>query len=134
MREIKFRAWDKTIKKMFKNADIDVRMDLDGNLYQADSEYSITDSDLLWNDLSRENVELMQYTGLKDKNGKEIYEGDIVTCGTLEGNPVGAITWLENSAEYLVINKGLQVEYVTKLHAEYMQVIGNIYENKELLP
>ena len=59
MREIKFRAWDTELKKMFPPEDI---IGLEGNTSKNVPDYLI----------------LLQYTGLKDKDGKEIYENDII--------------------------------------------------------
>ncbi len=66
MREIKFRAWDKDSKKMFKIARFDF------------SDYTIYSHLFACDGYLGESCEIMQYTGLKDKNGKEIYEGDVV--------------------------------------------------------
>jgi len=62
MREIKFRAWDKERKTMLSPDDL---CHLEGNVSKALKE-------------SSPHLELMQFTGLKDKNNREIYEGDIV--------------------------------------------------------
>jgi uncharacterized phage protein (TIGR01671 family) len=117
MREIKFRLWN----------------DAQGFMDEVDS------IDLeAWNDPDERpsNIHLMQYTGLKDKNGVEIYEGDIVRIGTLEGEPLGAIEWDENYAQYEINDNDRYKfggEYVEHHRAQSFEVIGNIYEDPELL-
>ena len=84
--------------------------------------------------------ELMQYTGLKDKNGKEIYEGDIVSLKYLYDKRTtdkGQVVWREDKASFgLKSLKGLtnEVYELYKVTAEHnLEIIGNIYENPELL-
>jgi len=111
MREIKFRAWDKENKEM-------VEVELLGKrvLLVKDGE---------WENI--ENFEVMQYTGLKDKNGKEIYEGDIVNCFRHEGFEFVTTRLGSNGIE-------TQLGFYPFIEVYgYAEVIGNIYENPELL-
>lgn len=130
-REIKFRAWDKEAEKMFYSdkvpCDYDFAINKNGNLVCAvNCCYCDTFGDEHddWNELDN----IMQYTGLKDKHGKEIYEGDIVTDGAYNYTVVfygGA--WVARldceSGSYHSL-------YPASVNRE---VIGNIYENAELL-
>jgi len=120
MREIKYRAWDKNSQHMLHWDDIYgvVRMDSGVGIHEA-----VGDQSYLLNCI------LMQYTGLKDKNGKEIYEGDVFE--THEG--LFQVIWLNDFASF-------GMEYLKRKHlitllpeSEDMKVIGNIYENHELL-
>lgn len=72
---------------------------------------------------------LMQYTGLKDKDGKEIYEEDIVKGIFYQGKPeISTVKWLEKGAAFIFFGYPMNVH---GLHD--VEVIGNIYENPELL-
>lgn len=120
-REIKFRVWDKTEKRM-----IDVfGIELDSNRVTFDG----TDYYLIGKE-----VELMQYTGLKDKNGKEIYEGDIVDHAPhMDRKEFGltyceVVKWDESRAMW----QGLGRDEGFSFNSDLL-VIGNIYENSELL-
>lgn len=109
MREIKFRAWldSKMITPGF--------IDSEGRVYE----------DCIERPEELDGAILMQYTGLKDKNGREIYEGDIVSFH-MPGR--GIIEWDDGSASFVVVNKWMAI-----VHFEETNVIGNIYENPELL-
>ena len=123
MREIKFRAWDKENQKMMKVS----------SLHLENKEISVKENGTFH--LFRMK-DLMQYTGVKDKNGKEIYEGDIVKILKLEGygeyfDQVEYIAKIEcRISEFSLqpLNTRLSDESIVET-----EVIGNIYENKNLL-
>lgn len=83
--------------------------------------------------LSFADVGLMQYTGLKDKNGKEIYEGDIVDFASRFDNSkrTGKVVYYAGDAAFL-IEDGKEIFFLF-YDALEREVIGNIYENPELL-
>lgn len=128
MREIKFRAWNKINKTMLEIFD---------NTTQK--EWFLPNC--------KEHYEIMQYTGLKDKNGKEIYEGDVFVHH-FEPNQKGIVKY----GEYRnVMNDdrfgghvGFYIEWQDEFTrsttrcdlgywAKHSEVAGNIYQNKELL-
>jgi len=71
-----------------------------------------------------------QFTGLKDKNGKEIYEGDI-TADDIYGNYT--VKWSDNDCLFFLNHEELDSKDLYKQKAEVIEVIGNIYENPDLL-
>ena len=77
-----------------------------------------------------EEVKLMQYTGVKDKNGKEIYEGDIVILNDTEEENRCVVKYKYGS--YILIDGDLR-EDLSNVEAKFLEVVGNIYENKNLL-
>lgn len=108
----KFRAWDKETKTMNGMAEIYRNRNQEIELHPRD-----------------ENIILMQSTGLKDKNGKEIFEGDVVSIDTDEFDLLfvkyeSGIYWLMNGEEC--------VERLSDYY-NYVSIVGNIYENPELL-
>jgi len=126
MREIKFRAWDKNRKKMWSHSD----------LYKMDcsNEYpflALIRGFYATNMFPGEEMDVipMQFTGLYDKNGKEIYEGDIVSYFGLKYEVLfknGAFGWMEDGAFY-------SFNEMDRSEVNKFEIIGNIYENPELL-
>jgi len=75
---------------------------------------------------------LMQYTGLKDKNGKEIFDGDIVKTATDKNMVVG---WSERFASFVIKREGWMFQhwFGEAFESTDCEIIGNIHENPELL-
>lgn len=132
-REIKFRIWDVENKEMLKVQELDFEPTFYGGRIAIRPDQ--------YNDyFDTEDMILMQYTGLHDKNGKEIYEGDIVRCKKyIGGNFVdyciekgfvefkdGEFGLHRKQGYYQSLKKFLEYDYE-------LEVIGNIYDNPELL-
>jgi len=133
MREIKFRAWDKKKKRMMPVIEIDWE-------YKEVIE-TMTD----WARL--EDTELMEFTGCKDKNGKEIYEGDILRYRYISTDFKGAVEfhdkilkigWESDETRFVgfilrSIDKDGSDWFTAMPNIEDIEIIGNIYENPKLL-
>jgi uncharacterized phage protein (TIGR01671 family) len=145
MREIKFRAWHKTAKKMCGVSQLDM-----WNPDQKQTEvYELATGNHygLFGKVDRKDIELMQYTGLKDKNGKEIYEGDICEdkseIFTNWGRtPTGKydisyceILWVGDGwgKKWIKSNSKVLGSTLSGLCAitKFLTVVGNIYENPD---
>lgn len=131
MREIKFRVWDPDLKHMYLYDENYILIDTVG------CSAMLTENGLNY----QNNYILMQYTGLTDCEGKEIYESDLVQCFQTLQNPNGEIVsivmkhgiWSLKDHYY-----GNSIPFPIHLYHDFcypltLKVIGNIYENPDLL-
>jgi len=125
MREIKFRAWDKKKKLMIYKPSL-IAWDKNGQAFMDITEEG-DEIEGLWIDI------VMQYTGLRDKNGKEIYECDIVDV-QLDWDCNGEVVFREGEYRVKLDSKHeRRYDSLSLLLANSIEIIGNIYENKELI-
>ena len=125
MRSIRFRAWHKRYNRFIVLEKIHFGENGPKAVYERD-ELSPTTPYIY----SIEWVELMAYTGLKDQNGREIYEGDILRFSN--GN-IGKVFWSNLRSGFDVAFNGAIPEELDVRLADRSEVVGNIYKNKELL-
>lgn len=146
MREIKFRAWHKAEKKM---CDVTLLRPNHGaflvgvapandEIVDLNGRTSVIVAPTDGRFCNWDEFELLQFTGLKDKNGKEIYEKDIV----LDGKNTRVVDWFDEGAQFITMSSkdGLtcdesgEWDIMTSVECggDY-EIIGNIYENPELL-
>lgn len=109
MREIKFRAWDKEAHKFWWWEDLKTKI---ANFFGLDF------------------LDVHQYTGLKDKNGKEIYESDI--CKTVDSSKKEWIAPIVYTEGYFCFNSNYDT-ILTQSACNKYEIIGNIWETPELL-
>lgn len=124
MREVEYKVWDKVLKRFLPVA----CLYYDGNS-KFTGVFTGEETEGEWTVVGNEHLELVQFTGLKDKKGINIYEGDVYRMGYYSAmwrknlETVQVVVWNENETSF-----GLR-----KKDCNNIEVIGNIYENPELL-
>ncbi|MCT2893684.1 YopX family protein [Lacticaseibacillus paracasei] len=143
-REIKFRAWDSLKNRWYEPTFEGYRGKIEeimlsprGRLTMRTMTESIDES------MFPNRFELMQYTGLKDKNGREIYEGDILKVTSEDGESyVAVVKWFGDDGYPAFDLAGIPTPFSYDANAlatifqegvEMCEVIGNIFEDKQLL-
>lgn len=122
-REIKFRVWDIENKEMLNVQELDFEPTFyGGRIAIRPDQYS--------DYFDTEDMILMQYTGFNDRCGKEIYENDIVYVSGEDENAI--IEWDEETARFIILFDGWITDF-DNYYGKELEVIGNIYNNPELL-
>ena len=118
MRDIKFRIWDIENKEMLEVQELDFEPTFyGGRIAIRPDQYS--------DYFDSEDMILMQYTGLKDKNGKEIYEGDKVYI--IPEDEYGEVKWDIESARFVVIYDDIITDF-DNWYGKDLEVVGTIYD------
>lgn len=131
MRPIKFRAWDRKRKEM--HAVDELRWE-QGRL----DEVTLDDSTAWFDGDGLEMLKIMQYTGHSDKNGKEIFEGDVCRQQIGEHTAIGVMIWNHAKSQFgLDCTVDFEVPEHIEIHVgtknNHPEIIGNLYENPELV-
>lgn len=133
MNNLKFRAYIKSIQKIVDVLEINFKNKI--ATLDIDTKKVYPDVSFWWKEASVpfSNIEIMQSTGLKDKNGKEIFDGDIVSKEN-EYVVIKSFTGLWKAVSQKDDEKDRELYFLTLADVcEDIEVIGNIYENRELL-
>ena len=124
MREFKMKAWLKKENKMVSIIGIDlnyqyIRYTDDGNLFKDD--YKIAEF---------KDIELLQFTGVKDKAGQEVYEADVIKFNDGIDDIYGLISYDDEDAVYCVSYENV-TEHLLNMAGDF-EIVGNIFENPDL--
>ena len=126
LKEIKFRVWN---GKLYKVIGIDWANDKIIHIHVWDNE--INRNKTLY---PKDEPILLQFTGLKDKNGKEIYEGDIIKFkNDLGQERISVVKYEPSWAAFYVEDDEMKYTFDFMIDTSEIEIIGNFYENKELL-
>lgn len=124
MREIKLRAWDKDMERWVAHSS-QVRIEVNNpRVYHLHENGMYVECD---------DIEIMQYTGLKDKNGVEIYEGDMLEVDWSDKrypvHTIGPVIWDNYEANWNLGEGGSPMDDAKN----HMRIVGNIYDNSDII-
>ena len=124
MKEFKMKAWLKKEKKMVAIIGIDfnyeyIRYTEDGNLFNSD--YKVAEF---------KDIELLQFTGLKDNGGQELYEADVIKFNDGIDDIYGLISYDDEDGTYRVSYENI-TEHLSDREGDF-EIVGNIFENPDL--
>jgi uncharacterized phage protein (TIGR01671 family) len=145
MRELKFRVWNKASKSWLNDdAGTHLWSEYCLNIFTGEVVEFITGDNKSFSRADEPNFYfdktipvkespyvVQQYTGLKDKNGKEIYEGDIISFGVIDEDDLFWVVWEDIESRFILESNGGLGCWL--LDVSDREVIGNIMENPELL-
>ena len=124
MKELKIKAWLKKEKKMVSIIGIDfnyeyIRYTEDDNLFNEN-----------YKTAEFKNIELLQFTGLKDNGGQELYEADVIKFNDGIDDIYGLISYDDEDGTYRVSYENI-TEHLSDLEGDF-EIVGNIFENPDL--
>lgn len=124
MKELKIKAWLKKEKKMLSIIGIDfnyeyIRYTEDDNLFNSD--YKVAEF---------KDIELLQFTGLKDNGGQELYEADVIKFNDGIDDIYGLISYDDEDGTYCVSYENI-TEHLSDREGDF-EIVGNIFENPDL--
>ena len=124
MKELKIKAWLKKEKKMVAIIGIDfnyeyIRYTEDGNLFNEN-----------YKTVAFKDIELLQFSGAKDKAGQELYEADVIKFNDGIDDIYGLISYDDEDATYRVSYENI-TEHLSDLEEDF-EIVGNIFENPDL--
>jgi uncharacterized phage protein (TIGR01671 family) len=129
LREIKFRIWDKKYLTFDHNDSPDVFIGTDGKVYERDERTLGDQRDIEY--VESDNYVISQWTGLHDKNGKEIYENDILKIDGMKC----VVKYSNLSASYIAECIGEDTYWDLGVYTQKLgiELIGNVFEDGELI-
>jgi uncharacterized phage protein (TIGR01671 family) len=133
MREIKFKVFDYGSNKMYSSCYESIK-GIEFGMYGEVSEVIILKYSPkgYWEFETLTEIEILPFTGLKDINNKEIFEGDILE-GNIDVDEAGVVEWNDEIAGYCVYISWGGINIKDYLEGHSVEIIGNKFENKELL-
>ena len=129
MRDVKFKAWDKNRKRFI---DLNGFYIAFGSMLNIGAVYGVTEQGVL-NEYTLDEIELIEFTGLKDKDGKgkEIFHKDLIVNQSRNDRGPHIVEWSDKFGGWVGLYGGLEYLIAQELHE--IELVGNFFENSEML-